>query len=179
MFFILIHFIIPARKFGPPYPLYPFVRVCRIRPGTTNHRGVMFMCLCGVVAAGERLMDLTSRDGDWFLEELSSISGNVNQFLNTLERNTTVSSAAMESAPHPAPFPMKFCPETSVIPILLIRSTSFCAICLTKESVPQWLSYEVECASVIVPPSRVCFCDCLTKVCASVVVSESRVCLCD
>ncbi|XP_076458807.1 serine/threonine-protein kinase SMG1-like [Babylonia areolata] len=43
-------------------------------------------------AAGERLMDLTSRDGDWFLEELSSISGNVNHFLNTLERNTTVSS---------------------------------------------------------------------------------------
>lgn len=43
-------------------------------------------------AAGERLMDLTSRDGDWFLEELSSISGNVNHFLNTLERNTTVGS---------------------------------------------------------------------------------------
>ncbi|KAK7113677.1 hypothetical protein V1264_012925 [Littorina saxatilis] len=41
-------------------------------------------------SAGERLMDLTSRDGDWFLEELSSISGNVNHFLNTLERNTTV-----------------------------------------------------------------------------------------
>ncbi|KAL8580399.1 hypothetical protein ACOMHN_020876 [Nucella lapillus] len=43
-------------------------------------------------AAGERLMDLTSRDGDWFLEELSSISGNVNHFLNTLERNTTMGS---------------------------------------------------------------------------------------
>ena len=47
--------------------------------------------LCCVAAAGERLMDLTSRDGDWFLEELSSISGNVNHFLNTLERNTSVS----------------------------------------------------------------------------------------
>nr|KAG5704900.1 hypothetical protein BaRGS_003883 [Batillaria attramentaria] len=40
--------------------------------------------------AGERLMDLTSRDGDWFLEELCSISGNVNHFLDTLERNTSV-----------------------------------------------------------------------------------------
>ena len=40
-------------------------------------------------------MDLTSRDGDWFLEELSSISGNVNHFLNTLERNTSVSDTVV------------------------------------------------------------------------------------
>ena len=51
--------------------------------------------LCCVAAAGERLMDLTSRDGDWFLEELSSISGNVNHFLNTLERNTSVSDTVV------------------------------------------------------------------------------------
>ncbi|XP_048245963.1 serine/threonine-protein kinase SMG1-like isoform X1 [Haliotis rufescens] len=38
--------------------------------------------------AGDRLMDLTSRDGDWFLDELSSMSGNVNMFLDTLKNNT-------------------------------------------------------------------------------------------
>lgn len=35
-------------------------------------------------------MDLTSRDGDWFLDELCSISGNVNHFLDILECNTSV-----------------------------------------------------------------------------------------
>ena len=29
-------------------------------------------------------MDLTSRDGDWFLDELCSMSGNVNQLLGLL-----------------------------------------------------------------------------------------------
>ena len=70
-----------------------------IHPCCTMHEHwneVIYVCLypCCVVAAGERLMDLTSRDGDWFLEELSSISGNVNHFLNTLERNTSVSNSA-------------------------------------------------------------------------------------
>lgn len=36
-------------------------------------------------------MDLTSRDGDWFLDELCSMSANVNQFLETLNRYTQVS----------------------------------------------------------------------------------------
>ena len=35
-------------------------------------------------AAGERLMDLTSRDGDWFLDELCSMSANVNHLLSAL-----------------------------------------------------------------------------------------------
>ncbi|GFO31315.1 serine/threonine-protein kinase smg1, partial [Plakobranchus ocellatus] len=39
-------------------------------------------------AASDRLMDLTSRDGDWFLDELCSMSANVNQFLETLSSNT-------------------------------------------------------------------------------------------
>ncbi len=30
--------------------------------------------------AGSRLLDLVSRDGDWFLEELVSMTGNVMQF---------------------------------------------------------------------------------------------------
>ncbi len=37
-------------------------------------------------------MDLTSRDGDWFLDELSSMSGNVSMFLDTLKNNTMVSA---------------------------------------------------------------------------------------
>lgn len=32
--------------------------------------------------AGSRLLDLASRDGDWFLEELVSMTGNVMQFAN-------------------------------------------------------------------------------------------------
>ncbi|XP_052759875.1 serine/threonine-protein kinase SMG1-like [Mya arenaria] len=35
--------------------------------------------------AGDRLMDLTSRDGDWFLEELCSMSGNVAQFIDLVK----------------------------------------------------------------------------------------------
>ncbi|KAL5019170.1 hypothetical protein ScPMuIL_004892 [Solemya velum] len=42
--------------------------------------------------AGDRLMDLTSRDGDWFLDELCSMSGNVIQFLHMLKLNTEVGS---------------------------------------------------------------------------------------
>ncbi|ESO84130.1 hypothetical protein LOTGIDRAFT_229624 [Lottia gigantea] len=41
--------------------------------------------------AGDRLMDLTSRDGDWFLDELCSMSGNVNMFLMTLKNNMVTS----------------------------------------------------------------------------------------
>ena len=41
--------------------------------------------------AGERLEDLTSREGDWFLDELTSISGNVNYTLNMLTANAAVS----------------------------------------------------------------------------------------
>ncbi|XP_060585549.1 serine/threonine-protein kinase SMG1-like, partial [Ruditapes philippinarum] len=39
---------------------------------------------------GDRLMDLTSRDGDWFLEELCSMSGNVSQFLDMIKSSQQV-----------------------------------------------------------------------------------------
>lgn len=42
-------------------------------------------------AAGDRLMDLTSRDGDWFLDELCSMSGNVTQLLEILVQNSMIS----------------------------------------------------------------------------------------
>lgn len=35
-------------------------------------------------------MDLTSRDGDWFLDELCSMSSNVIHFIDTLKTNTLV-----------------------------------------------------------------------------------------
>ena len=37
-----------------------------------------------VSAARERLMDLTSREGDWFLDELCSMSGNVSHLVGLL-----------------------------------------------------------------------------------------------
>ena len=45
-------------------------------------------------AAGDRLMDLTSRDGDWFLDELCSMSGNVNQLLLLLKDNPLMESTS-------------------------------------------------------------------------------------
>ena len=41
--------------------------------------------------AGERLSDLTSREGDWFLDELCSMSGNVTQLLVLLKDYPLVS----------------------------------------------------------------------------------------
>ncbi|XP_005098211.1 serine/threonine-protein kinase SMG1 [Aplysia californica] len=55
---------------------------------TLNKR---YLLMEGAAAgAGDRLMDLTSRDGDWFLDELCSMSGNVNQFLETLNRYSQI-----------------------------------------------------------------------------------------
>ena len=42
------------------------------------------------IGVGDRLMDLTSRDGDWFLEELCSMSGNVSQFLDMIKTSQQV-----------------------------------------------------------------------------------------
>jgi hypothetical protein len=44
-------------------------------------------------AAGDRLMDLTSRDGDWFLEELYSMSGNNIQLIMLLKLTPLVCSS--------------------------------------------------------------------------------------
>ena len=43
-----------------------------------------------VTGAGDRLMDLTSRDGDWFLDELCSMSGNVTHLLGLLNDPSVV-----------------------------------------------------------------------------------------
>lgn len=37
------------------------------------------------LAARERLSDLTSKDGDWFLDELCTMSGNVSQMISLLK----------------------------------------------------------------------------------------------
>ena len=44
-------------------------------------------------AAGDRLMDLTSRDGDWFLDELCSMSANINQMIALIADPAMVSIA--------------------------------------------------------------------------------------
>ena len=40
--------------------------------------------------AKDRLSELTSREGDWFLDELCSMSGNVNQLLLLLKDHPMV-----------------------------------------------------------------------------------------
>ena len=42
-------------------------------------------------AARDRLMDLTSRDGDWFLDELCSMSANVSQMISLITDPVMVS----------------------------------------------------------------------------------------
>ncbi|CAH1794898.1 unnamed protein product [Owenia fusiformis] len=62
------------------------------KAGRVGLGNVILTALCGLskrylimegaaAAAGERLMDLTSREGDWFLDELYSMSGNIHQLL--------------------------------------------------------------------------------------------------
>lgn len=43
---------------------------------------MLFVC---PAAARDRLSDLTSKDGDWFLDELCTMSGNVSQMIGLLE----------------------------------------------------------------------------------------------
>ena len=78
-------------------------------------------------------MDLTSRDGDWFLEELSSISGNVNHFLNTLERNTSVSNSAEPTLD--GLLSDEFCQRQNVLAVSAVRflcgfGAAFCSVIL-------------------------------------------------
>lgn len=42
-------------------------------------------------SAGVRLSELNSREGDWFLDELCTMSGNVSQMINLLENCFEVS----------------------------------------------------------------------------------------
>ena len=68
-------------KFGPRFALLGFA-IQFIKCRWPNC--VVFL------AAGDRLMDLTSREGDWFQDELHSMSGNVNQLLTLLNNNHVV-----------------------------------------------------------------------------------------
>ena len=43
-------------------------------------------------SAAEKLSELTSRDGDWFLDELCTMSGNVLQVVQVLEHCMQVSA---------------------------------------------------------------------------------------
>ena len=53
-----------------------------------------FLTLIVSTVAGERLSELTSREGDWFLDELCSMSGNVTQLLVLLKEYPLVSVGA-------------------------------------------------------------------------------------
>ena len=44
-----------------------------------------------ILVSGERLMYLTSKDGDWFLDELCTMCGNISQLLSVLKNNPLVS----------------------------------------------------------------------------------------
>ena len=52
----------------------------------------VFPSLPSFSAARDRLSDLTSRDGDWFLDELYTMSGNVSQMIGLLDMCLIVSN---------------------------------------------------------------------------------------
>lgn len=51
---------------------------------------ILLLFSCSPIVAKDRLSDLTSREGDWFLDELCSMSGNVNQLLLLLKDHQMV-----------------------------------------------------------------------------------------
>ncbi|XP_056143769.1 serine/threonine-protein kinase SMG1 [Lampris incognitus] len=66
-------------------------------PGSLSLAGIITSALCtltrrnlvmegAAASAGEQLVDLTSRDGAWFLEELCTMSGNVSALATLLQR---------------------------------------------------------------------------------------------
>ncbi|XP_069381042.1 serine/threonine-protein kinase SMG1 isoform X1 [Paralichthys olivaceus] len=66
-------------------------------PGSLSLSGIITSALCtlcrrnlvmegAAASAGEQLVDLTSRDGAWFLEELCSMIGNVSALITLLQR---------------------------------------------------------------------------------------------
>ena len=54
-----------------------------------KHAIILFFNLMTLMSsvAGDRLMHLTSRDGDWFLDELCTMCGNISQLLSVLKNN--------------------------------------------------------------------------------------------
>ena len=69
-------------------------------------------------AARDRLSDLTSRDGDWFLDELCTMSGNVSQMAGLLVMCLNVSrhpSLPPPPSPHPSPLPPSLPPPVQAM----------------------------------------------------------------
>ncbi|XP_063077660.1 serine/threonine-protein kinase SMG1 isoform X2 [Engraulis encrasicolus] len=71
-------------------------------PGAYSMAGIILSALCALTrrnlvmegaasSAGEQLVELTSRDGDWFLEELCSMSGNITCLLQLLQQCQLIS----------------------------------------------------------------------------------------
>ncbi|XP_014676456.1 PREDICTED: serine/threonine-protein kinase SMG1-like [Priapulus caudatus] len=71
--------------------------------GSVSLASVIITALCALnkrylvmegaaAAAGDRLMDLTSRDGDWFLDELCSMSANVCQLVALLQQHYSLAA---------------------------------------------------------------------------------------
>ncbi|XP_070580922.1 serine/threonine-protein kinase SMG1-like [Ptychodera flava] len=69
--------------------------------GVTSLTSVIVTALCtlnrrslvmegAAAGAGDRLMDLTSRDGSWFLEELCSMNGNISHLVGLLEEHPLI-----------------------------------------------------------------------------------------
>ena len=65
------------------------------------------------IVAKDRLSDLTSREGDWFLDELCSMSGNVNQLLLLLKDYPLVSERQI--------FTLEFLVARQISPLQLKR----------------------------------------------------------
>ena len=62
--------------------------------GIWSFKSIVVISL-SILAARERLSDLTSRDGDWFMDELCTMSGNVSQMTETLQFCLTVSKCTL------------------------------------------------------------------------------------
>lgn len=69
--------------------LYKVLWQCRQHEWKRNCFAVQTLFVFLTVAK-DRLSDLTSREGDWFLDELCSMSGNVNQLLLLLKDHPMV-----------------------------------------------------------------------------------------
>lgn len=77
--------------------------------------------------AGDRLMDLTSRDGDWFLDELCSMSSNVMHYIDILKVNTSV-----QDLEHFSSLYLALTSTHSVYTALQVQIS--CSLCLTFTS---------------------------------------------
>ena len=79
--------------------------------------------------AGDRLMDLTSRDGDWFLDELCSMSSNVMHYIDILKVNTSV-----QDLEHFSSLYLALTSTHSVYTALQVHVWNYCSLSLTFTS---------------------------------------------